>query len=265
MDTQSRNLTVPRGKIFFAKYLSGTQNPGPFRELGNCPEFTLNRESNTLQHFSSQSGMRTLDEEIVIEATLNGNVVTDDIRAENVAYWFMGDVKTITTTALTAEDETFEDVKAGDMFQLGRSDSNPSGYRKVANVVVKDGATPTPATLDAGDDYVLDADLGVIEIPAGSSAIGGDITVTYDVEASSREQIIAGETQVEGELKFVSFNPFGAQSDITIPRAKIGPNGDFALLNDPDSTAFQTMPLSISVLKKGNLALAYRDGRVASP
>lgn len=53
MDTQSRNLTIPRGKVFFAKYKAGTQVPGPFRELGNCPEFTLNRESNTLQHFSS--------------------------------------------------------------------------------------------------------------------------------------------------------------------------------------------------------------------
>lgn len=262
MDMQSRNLTIPRGKIFFAKYKTGTQVPGPFREFGNCPEFTLSRESNTLPHYSSQHGARVLDDEFVIEATLNGSVVTDDIRSENVAYWFMGDVTTLTTTALTGETETFAAVAAGDVFQLGRSDTVPSGFRKVSNVVVKDDATPTPATLTLNDDYTVDLDLGILEIVPGSAAIGSAITVTYDVAASSREQIIAGETQIEGELKFVSFNPKGVQADITIPRARISPNGDFQMLNDPDSTAYQTMPLSISVLKKGNLALAYRDGRV---
>lgn len=261
MDTQSRNLTIPRGKVFFAKYKAGTQVPGPFRELGNCPEFTLNRESNTLQHFSSQSGLRVLDEEIVIEATLNGSVTTDDIKSENVAYWFMGEVTNRTTTALTGESETFEKVKAGDMYQLGRSDSNPSGHRKVTTVVVNDDATPTPNTLVANTDYTVDLDLGILEIVEGGGAVGLDITVTYDVTASTREQIIASETQVEGELKFVSFNPIGGQGDITMPRARLAPNGDFNLVNDPDSTAFQTMPLSVSVLKKGNLALAYRDGR----
>jgi hypothetical protein len=30
---------------------------------------------------------------------------------------------------------------------------------------------------------------------------------------------------------------------------------------DPESTEWQQLPLSISVMKKGNLALAYRDGR----
>ena len=56
----------------------------------------------------------------------------------------------------------------------------------------------------------------------------------------------------------------GVESAITIPRAKIGPNGDFSLVNDPESTAYQTLPLTITALKKGNLALAYRDGRAAA-
>lgn len=257
MDTQSRNLTIPRGKVFFAKYLTGTQTPGPLRELGNCPEFTLTRNSETLQHYSSQSGLRTLDEEIVIESTMAGAVTTDDIKAENVAYFFMGEVTTKTQTSLTGEDETFASVKPGDSYQLGRSDSNPSGHRKVASVVV----TKAPSTtLVAGTDYEVDLDLGIITFLLANT----DLTVTYNVSASTREQIIAGETQVEGELKFVSMNPVGVQGDITIPRARIAPNGDFALVNDPESTDFQQMPLTISVLKKGNLALAYRDGRAAT-
>ncbi|RWO06284.1 MAG: hypothetical protein EOS07_21835 [Mesorhizobium sp.] len=261
MDFNSNNLTVPRGKVFFAKYLPGTQIPGPFRELGNCPEFTLTREAETLQHFSSQRDLKVLDKTIAISSSLTGAVVTDDVKAENLAYWLMGDVNTLTTTLQAGLIETFLLVKAGDHFQLGRSDANPSGHRKVTITAVTDGAgTPVPWVVNT--DYVVNTDLGILDIPAGSGAIGQTVKVTYGVAASSREQIVSGDEQIEGELKFVSFNPVGAQADITCPRALIAPNGDLSLLTDPESTAFQTLPLSITVLKKGILALAYRDGRV---
>jgi len=260
MDFQSNNLTIPRGKILFAKFAAGTMNPGPFRELGNCPEFTLARESETLQHFSSQAGLRVMDEEITIDATLNGSVVTDDIKAENVAYWFMGDVSTVTQTLLTAQTETHLLAKAGDIFQVGRSTGNPGGHRKLTAVALTDGATPTPATLVLGTDYELDADLGIITMLTDQAKI----EIAFGVAAHSRERITAGEKQVEGELKFISYNATGPQGDITIPRARLSPNGDLSLVNDPESTEFMTLPLNISVLKKGNLALAYRDGRAVT-
>ena len=68
MDFQSRNLTVPRGKVLFARYLPGTQIPGPFKELGNTPEFTLNRETAKLSHYSSQAGMKILDDELTTDS-----------------------------------------------------------------------------------------------------------------------------------------------------------------------------------------------------
>lgn len=261
MDTQSRNLTIPRGTLLFAKYKPGTQTPGPFREIGNVPEFTLTREAETLPHYSSRSGLRTLDEEIAIDATLTGAVTTDDMKTENVAYFFMGEVETVSATAQTAQGETHVDVAAGDLFQLGMSDANPSGVRKVTNVVITDGAETSPVTFTIDEDYILDADLGTVYITAGSAAIGGDVEITYDTTASTREQIKAGEKQVEGALKFISDNPVGPNSDIIMPRARLAPNGDLALIMDPENTEFQTLPLSISVMKKGNLPLAIRDGR----
>ena len=257
MDFQSNNLTIPRGKIFFSKFLTGTTTPGPMRELGNCPEFTLSRESEKLSHYSSQAGLRVLDDEVIIDATLNGSVVTDDIKAENAAYWFMSEVTTVTASALTTQSEEHLLAKVGDHFQVGRSDSNPTGHRKLTNVTVTDGATPTPAALDLGTDYTIDTDLGIVSMLTDQPKV----VINYDTVASTRQQIAAGEKEVEGELKFVSFNAVGPQGDITIPRARLSPNGDLSLLNDPESTEFQTLPLSITVLKKGNLALAYREGR----
>lgn len=257
MDIQSNNLTIPRGSVFFAKFKPGTMTPGPRRQIGNCPEFTLSRDADNLDHYSSQHGKKTLDARISLASTLTGNVTTDDIKTENVAYFFMGDVSTITVTPLSAQVETYLLAKAGDTYQLGLSDTNPTGHRKVTITTLTDGATPSPSALTEGTDYTVDTDLGTVTFLTDQAKA----TVTFAVAASTREQVIAGDTQIEGELWFVSDNPTGAQGDILIPRATIAPNGDFALVNDPESTAFQTLALSISALKKGNLAFAYRDGR----
>lgn len=263
MDFESRNLVIPRGKVLFAQFLPGTQTPGPFRELGNCPEFTMAYESEKLDHYSSQAGMRVKDASVTIEAALTGTVTTDDMKAENIAYWFMGAEQTVTESSATGTEETFEDVAAGDIFQLGRTTNRPSGLRKVASVVITDGAPSDPETFVAGTDYEVDLDLGLITILEGSAAIGGDIEVTYNTTASTRSQIRAGQQSVEGELKFVSFNALGADSDTTIPRASLTPNGDLAMLVDPESNEFQSLSLTIEALKKGNLPLAIRDGRPA--
>ncbi|UVK46819.1 hypothetical protein BPNPMPFG_002529 [Mesorhizobium sp. AR07] len=259
MDFQSNNLTVPRGKGYFARYLPGTTTPGPFRELGNCPDFTLTRNATTLPHYGSQSGMRKLDAEPVIDATLTGAITTDDMKTENAAFWFMGDVATISATAQTALTETRLLAKAGDMYQLGRSDANPTGNRKLTNVVVTDGAAGSPATLVLGVAYEVDLALGLLTILTDLAKF----VVTYDTAISTRQQIAATVSQIEGELKFISFNALGVQSDVTIPRARLAPNGDLSLLTGADSPAYQTMGLSITALYKGNLALAYRDGRPA--
>ncbi|QPC91448.1 hypothetical protein [Mesorhizobium sp. INR15] len=260
MDTQSRNLVVPRGKAFFARFLPGTQNPGPLRELGNCPELTLTAAATTLKNYSSQAGLQVLDEEIPITTALNGTVQTNDMRPENVSYWFMGAVSTISATALTAQVETYLLVKAGDTFQVGRSTANPTGARKLTNVEVTDGAPTTPATLVLGTDYEVDAELGLVTALLDAAKW----VVNFDTLVSTRQQIAASVSQVEGELKFISFNAFGEQADITLPRVSLAPNGDMALVNDPESPAWQTMGLTVTALKKGNLALAYRDGRPAA-
>lgn len=261
MDIQSRNLTIPRGSMLFAKYLPGTQIPGPFREFGNCPEGTLTRQSDTAPHYSSRQGLRVLDEEIAIQSTLSGTLSFDDMKMENQAYFWMGGVDKITVTALADQTVTYPLVKAGDLYQLGMSDANPSGHRNVTAVIVTDGAAGSPQTFTPDLDYILNAELGTIYIPVGSAADGENIKVEFDVSASTREQIVTGETQIEGALKFIADNPVGPNTDIIVPRARLSPNGDFALVGDPTSTDYQTMSLSISVLKKGNLPLAIQDGR----
>lgn len=260
MDFQSRNLTVPRGKILFARYLPGTQVPGPFKELGNCPEFTLSRESGKLSHYGSQQGMKTLDEEFTTDSKLTGSLTTDDMRATNVALWMMSSVSTVTQAVIASTNEDVNAVQKGDIIQLGRTANNPVGARKVT--VTSVAPQPSGTAYVANVDYLVNAELGIVEIlPTGAIPDNQNIRITYTAVAATSSRIALGDVDAEGEIKFIAFNPVGVNNDITIPRARISPNGDLSMLTDPESPAWQTLGLTITALKKDNLALAYRDGR----
>lgn len=259
MDFQSRNLTVPRGKILFAPFLPGTQNPGPFKELGNCPEFTLSRNVSKLMHYGSQAGMKVKDEEIVTDSDLTGTVTTDDMKATNVALWMMSAVSTVTQASITSTAQN-ETVSKGDLIQLGRTVLNPVGARNVTVTTVT--SNPIGTSYVEGVDYQVMAEIGILQIlPASTIAANSPIIITYTAATATSTRLAMGDTDAQGELKFVAFNAVGANHDITIPRASISPNGDMSLLTDPESPAWLTLGLSITALKKDNLALAYRDGR----
>lgn len=251
MDNQSHNLTIPRGAALFAKFLPGTQTPGPLRDLGNCPEFTLNRTNEFLAHYSSKAGVRTKDAEISLSGDLGGSVVMDDISAENMAMWFMNTLQTVTVASATAQAETIQDVVQGGIYQLGRTALAPLGLRGISNL------TFTPTGPVAGTDYDLDGVNGLLTIIEGGSIVDGtDLSITYDVAASTYQQVSAGDIAAEGELHFISQNPYGPNRRIVIPRVKIMPQGDLPLMTDPESPTWQQISFSLSVLKKGNLPLA---------
>jgi hypothetical protein len=87
------------------------------------------------------------------------------------------------------------------------------------------------------------------------------LTITYNVAASTRQRIETSEIAKEGEIKVIAFNPHGPNIDYTIPRVKLKPSGDIALLQDPESTAWQTMGLMGEVLVRTGYAKVYKDNR----
>lgn len=260
MDYGSNNLLVPRGSILFNPFVPGTLAGKGYMQLGNCPEFMLSRDVTPLEHRSSQQGYRNRDKRLIIGDDLSGTVVTDDVKADNMRLWFMAQsVTTITTSSATATAETLVDVMKGRMYQLGVSSVAPTGLR---NVTVTSVASTggSPVTYANNTDYTFNVASGMLTLLSGGSIVeDSDILVTYNVAASTHKQMIADNKEVEGEIKFISNNPFGEQSDIWIPRATLTPNGDLSLLTDPDSPTWQQIPLTITALKLGSLALAYRN------
>ena len=251
------NYTLGRGELYFNKFAPGTQSGIGERYFGNTPEVNTSVESENLDHFNSDRGVREKDASVVLQTNRTGSFTTDHISPENIALFYFGSVEALTQTAATGETEDFV-VEPGYFYQLGETQANPTGVRKVTNVVVTDDATPTPNALTLGTDYLVNLELGRIEILAGGSVSSGDtIKVTYDTEAVTREVILSGSTAVEGSLRYVAQNPVGDQIDYFWPHVKITPNGDFALKGDE----WQTIPFSLEILRRQGYEAVYASKR----
>lgn len=255
----TKNYTLGRGKVHFSRFKDGTQVPAGFFYIGNTPEFSLTIESETLDHFSSDEGIREKDDSVPLEVTRTGSLITDNIDPKNVALFFFGEESTVTQTSVASATETLEEIKAGHSYKLGVTPSNPTGYFGIDTdgfaVAVAVGGTP----LVAGTDFEMNYDTGILTFLEGSALAvdGADIEVTYAVKSHTRDRVISGSEPVEGAMMYVAFNPKGKNFDYYLPYVKITPNGDYALKGDE----WQQIPFTIEALKPANGEAIYMDGR----
>lgn len=270
MATQNHenNYVLGKGEVYFGRFGADVTEHTGERYIGNTPEFNLTIESEKLDHFSADRGIREKDKSVILEVSRSGTMVCDNIDYENLALFFFGSTEVLTVAQATVTDEQLGEVKAGHHYQLGETALNPSGARNI----VYPGVVGPPdttfvlkidggATLVHGTDYLLEAELGRVEILAGSAADGQEVTATYTVAAHNRNLVISGSTSVEGSLRLIARNPSGKQTDVYMPYVAISPNGDFAMKTDE----WQQLPFNVEVLKKGNLEAFYLDGRPYIP
>lgn len=256
----ANNYTLGRGKIHFARFAPGTKDPNGFFYIGNTPEFSLNIESDALDHYSSDFGIREKDESVPLEVNRTGSLTTDNIDPKNVALFFFGTDSVVTTAAAPGQAETLTGINAGYSYKIGSTATNPAGvFGLDAGTPVTCQTNPGGVALTEGTDFVVDYENGIISFIEGSAiaTTGTDIDVNYAIAANSRSRVISGSDPVEGAMMYVTKNPKGGDAVFYMPYVKITPNGDYALKGDD----WQTIPLSIEVLKLPNIEAIYRDGK----
>lgn len=228
---EQSNYVLGRGKIYFDTFAPGTTNLTGERFIGNAPEFNLTVETESLEHFKSTEGLRIRDRNVTTQVTYSGAVTADDIQRENLAAFFLGETSTRSVSSDTGVTETFNGVKTGRTYQIGRDASNIAGLRDVTVQTVEQSGGGTSHS--AGTDYEVDSTTGRITIlEGGGISDGDDIDVTYDVAAYSIYETISKANVVEGAVRFISANGIGEQMDYFIPRTLIRPNGDFSLIGE---------------------------------
>lgn len=254
----TNNYTLGRGEVHVARYVAGVATPG-FRYIGNTPEFSLSIESETLDHYSSDAGIREKDDSVPLQVNRTGSLVTDNIDPRNVALFFFGEESTVTqaTVAInTGSPEEFGVTELGQSFKLGVTTNNPTGYFGIAETgfAITDGTD----SLVAGTDFEMDYDNGILTLLDTSTLaiVGATLEVTYSVEASTRSRVISGSVPVECAILYRTKNPKGADCVFFFPYVKLTPNGDYALKGDE----WQQIPLSMEILKPSGKEAIYRDG-----
>lgn len=253
------NQTLGRGKIYFSELKTDGITPKGYRWLGNCSALNLTITNQKLDHFTSYEGIRQKDQTVILETDASGSITTDEISTENMALYFFGEEGVIAQTSGTSQTYTIVDAQPGLQYQVGRTSILPTGVRSLTSVVVKVGmATKTITT-----DYLLDAELGLVTIVEGGGiAADDDVIVEYSRSAVSRSQVISGDQEIEGSLRFVSASPVGNKVDYYIPWCKLSPNGDFSMISGDN---WVEMQLNMEILKFGDYARIYADGRPYTP
>lgn len=251
------NYTLGRGKLYFSRLLAGGKYD-PERYLGNTPGMSATIESETLDHYNSDEGVKEKDASVLLTTNRSGSFTTDNIDVNNVSLFFLGEVSTITHAGATVTDEVVGKVLQGRSYQLGITPSNPVGVQGLEGAVT---VKSNNIELDAGTDFVIDMDLARIDLLEGGKSVeGDDLKVSYKTKVSTRERIISGSNPIEGRLRYIEHNPVGKNKVWMFPSVKLSPNGDYALKGDE----WQEIPFSIEILKAANLAAIYIDGRATS-
>lgn len=252
---KNQNYTLGRGKLYFSRFLAGTQTPEGFEYIGNTPELSFTIESENLDHFSSDAGIREKDASVPLEVSRSGSFTTDAINPENIAYFFFGSRSLVTIVGGAVTDEAVSNVILGRYYQLGQANDDPVGARNISAVSVENAVGPTAVT--AAGNWEVDLTTGMLHILADAADIedGDDLLVTYTVTAGTREQILSGSEPIEGALKFIADNPEGHDFHYDMPWVKITPNGDYNLKGDE----WQTIPFNLEILKRTAAEAIYID------
>lgn len=251
-----KNYTLGKGTLHFNKFATGTKVGIGQRYIGNTPEIKLTSESESLEHFDSDQGIKQKDDSVLLSLSRTGSFTTDHISPANLALFFLGNESIVTAIAAVGSTSAFTGVQQGFRYQLGVSPSVPAGVRNVTNVVV----TVAAVAKTVGTDYTVDAATGGITVvPGGGIANAADMSVVFDVTATTYNRVVsAASAEIEGSLFYKSNNPKGLKFDYFWPYVTLKPDGDFSLKGDD----WQQIGFTFQALKlDDNTEVVYINGR----
>lgn len=256
-----KNYALGRGKLFFAMFAAGTLVAADGqRYFGNTPEFSTTSESEELEHFDSDNGVNIKDDSVTLSNTRSGSFTTDNISLDNVAMFYLGEKSSFAQAAQTGVTTTVT-AKRGRYYQLGETEANPSGVRKLTTVAVTVNAVPL--TVDIGLNLEYDMELGRVYIESDAPDIADDdvLVFTWSTAAYTQNKVISSSNEIVGAMYFECTNPKGEKYDYFWPYVKISPNGDFNLKSGDD---WQSIPFNVEFLKKDGYETVYITDRAVT-
>lgn len=252
-----QDLVVGRGELHFDLFEPGTKAGKGERYLGNTPGFSLSVREDAVTRKGLSRGLKVVTERHVTERTYEGDIVCDQMSAENLALW-QGAIAESNSVAATGGGpvvvENIGGVYRGYGYQLGLTD-NPLGHRNLQTVTFKIGSVPVAIP----GNIVVDSNRGRFQVLADAPDIADGATLTVEYKHGGYERRSAGapRTQLEGALRFISFNFVGRKNDLFFPYVSLEPKGAI----DLKTSDWQTINFNVTVMQRLGHELFY-EGHV---
>lgn len=250
----SNEYQIPRGRVYFdlrdaLDALTGEE------EFGNCPSFSIAIETEKLEHFSSQTGLREKDDSRVVQVNRTAAITCDNVSFENLRKYLSGQIETVSQASGSVTDAVMA-VIPGRFYQLGLTNANPAGDRNITALMVKDSAGTT--TYVAGTDYAVDLTKGRLQILATGAITAGDIKVSYTKPAKTWKRIKTGAaSELRGAIRVVSDNAGATNRDYYMPLCILKPSGELPIV--AEQAEYVTMDFELEVLTPSNGSAIYLD------
>ena len=256
------NYVLGRGVVMIAR-LDANGDPGPFRDLGNAPSFSITGAAQTVEHQSSRHSLALIDRKIVTSQALTCAFELDEVQDfGNLADWLLGEAGRSAngyasgnaSPVVVAADSAGSIAPLLGKHILLYDDDGVRAY----NVATADLALVTtetsPVTLVDGTDYILDSENGSVFIVADSDALAtaaaADKGFTYELTADGAQANVDranafSKSSLEVAVRFVLENAAddANQSELLLPKVTLSSDGDLSMIGKD----FATMKFSGSL------------------
>jgi hypothetical protein len=246
-EANTNDYVLGRGIVRLALLHSTTGLPLGFRDLGNCPQFTITMTTEELKHFSSRRGLKVTDKRVTVSQEISFSFQLDEVSQQNLALFFTGEEASVTNPAVAGvgavgDKQTLTldtDVVQGQWYILRDEDSlvRASFSDGFSGITIYNETTMMAV---ASTEYDLDYTAGLVFIHANAAGVAdGDNLSWYSSADASAPAKLQNMSALEGSnedyaLEFVQVNP--ANSDevrvYTFHSVSVGADADFGLISD---------------------------------
>ena len=238
-----------RGKIKVAEITSGVATA--YYALGNATEFNITPEIEDLEHYSTQTGAKTLDYTVLLSSKASLSLTIENINQRNMKWFLMGEqtaytnptVAGITDIAIVAAG----DIVLGTYVNLTKADGSRCYDIDASKLTVKTTTSPTPVELAKDTDYSVSAVEGQIFLLSTSTKLATAIAATEGLTATltADTTCIASMYKVDAftandrkfKVQFIADDPKdNSKTEYLFFSVALRPNGDYSLIGDEFKT-----------------------------
>lgn len=238
------DISLGRG-IIMAALLPASGIPVAWRDLGNAPDISIGTSIETKDHYSSRTGLKKLDLQVVLSDARSVKFSLEEFNHENLA-WFFSGAKAAVTNAAVAGFTVYVMVADGDL-ELGmwydiKNSSGGRAYDITSADLTVTTNQGTPVAMVLGTDYEVNEEFGRIFIKSTSTVaataigLGKGLRVALAAKAGAAtvsEVRALTQTSITVALRFTAENAAnGNKYEITFWKVKLKASGDLNLISD---------------------------------